>query len=173
MFLHQPFSPQFPVPRAKTAMNNDLGRPRGHGTEQYGATGAQRRRSPAALRIRSICRTPFAPHPSAPRGTSGLNFSYSRNPTRFSSSGGNEAAKASISARTSSRRSPKARATYSRAAMADIGLPFSLALGLPSGAGSTGISEAELLACLASLLPHAHGALRLRASRQSFRCFAP
>lgn len=60
--------------------------------------------------IRSILNSPFAPHPSAPAGTSGRNRSYSRNPMRFSSSGGNDAAKASIAARASPSRSPNALA---------------------------------------------------------------
>ena len=66
---------------------------------------------PAASRIRSRSSTALAPHPVTSGGTSGRNASYSRKPVRLSSSGSNPAASASIAARTSASRSPKARAT--------------------------------------------------------------
>jgi hypothetical protein len=53
---------------------------------------------PTALRVRSMRNSPLAPLPSVPTGTSGRKRSQSRNPTRFSSSSGSDAATISIAA---------------------------------------------------------------------------
>jgi hypothetical protein len=97
----------------------------------------------ASSMIRITCNTPLALQPALPSGTSGRNRSYSRNPTRFSSSGGSDAARYSLAVRTSGNLFRTVQSRYDCTRLADAGLPSSSARSVPPGAGSTGISRPE------------------------------